>query len=198
MRLRALWIVSGGLATVALGNLAVDAWQARRVELLRPPGGVQIAGPSVLLRLQREGAPVFDLRPAGRPMPGVARLTPARAATLATGRLPRAGHPVAVLGDTPAAAQLARQLAGPAGARPVYLVPPHLLEYRVLPDVPQLTPRQLQARLGQVRVLDVSEADEFAAVRIPGSRHVAYETIQAGDRSALPPRGQSGQAVAVI
>lgn len=142
----------------------------------------QIVGPSVLLRLQSEGAVVLDLRSSGRPVPGAWRG--------AVDDLARhsAARRVVLLGDESKVEKIAPKLAARGDVGAIFYVLPWMLESRKLPDVAQLSPAQLHALLGRknanVQVLDVSEADEFIESRVPGSRRVAYAAVQTGERPA--------------
>lgn len=47
-----------------------------------------------------------------------------------------------------------------------------------VPDgVKDITPQQLAAVLGQVSVIDVNEADNYAFAHVPGARLLAYDSI---------------------
>ena len=201
MRCPKTWILYGSIGSVIAGSVVIAGSFARssseESQAFASRGETQIAGPSVMLRLQREGAPVLDLRRKGRRVPGAVRVLKGNAkevvlseAVLSSSGMRNQSRAVALLGETSEIDKVAQQLRSRSGLRDIYLIPSRMLEYYTLADVKQLTPRQLRARLAQMRVLDVSEAEEFAHAHVPGSRRVAYEALRSGDRSVLPPRGQ--------
>lgn len=191
-------IGSGIIGGIVIVELFVTPF-SERPQRAESRGETQIVGPSVMLRLQREGAPVFDLRRQGRPVPGAVRVVKrnAKGAVLSEAVIFQArahSQAVVLLGDSPEVGEVAQQLRAQSSTTDIYLIPARMLEYHTLAGVSQLTPNQLQARLPRMHVLDVSEEEEFAHIRVPGSQRVSYETLRemlrAGDRSCLPPRGQ--------
>jgi hypothetical protein len=160
--------------TILLGGILCGAW---RFATAPPTQNAQavVVGPAVLLRLQREGVAVWDLRTRGRRFPGAQRANYA-----ALSGLLRQTPGVALLVDD---AQLSGTAALAAAAAP-YLIPASRLEAHVWRDVPQLTPQQLQART-DVDVWDVSELEEWQYGRVPGSRHLPFAHLLRGERQML-------------
>jgi hypothetical protein len=195
MRIAKAWKIYGSVCCVTLTVLIGAVRHAASMresaqessQIIEP----QIVGPSVMLRLQREKEPVLDLRPGGRQVPGALRVSGKDVEKALVPLLSRSPHTrprsVALLGDDiPQLVPIARRLRVRFELTDVYLVPAPMLEYHTLPDISQLTPAALRARLPRMRVLDVSEVEEFAARRVPGSRHASFAALWAGDRSMLP------------
>jgi hypothetical protein len=133
-----------------------------------------IVGPAVLLRLQREGVAVWDLRTRGRRFPGAQRTNTAH---LATHRL---SAPAAILVDDAQLSGMAATLAD----SPTYLIPASRLEAHTWRGVPQITAQQLQAQ-SKVDVWDVSALEEWQHSRVPGSRHLPFTRLLRGERQML-------------
>lgn len=140
-----------------------------------PTSGAQVTGPTAMLSLQREGQAVFDARSGGRAIPGATR----RFATRIT-------SPPLVAARTQEEAERWARARGWSGL--VRWVPGSLLEVRTYKSVAQMTARQAwkKAQSGEVAIIDVSEAGEWDALRVPGSRRVDWSRIIAGDRSWVP------------
>lgn len=166
------------LLAVPLALLGAARWLALRapIALAPPSSGVQVVGPTAMLSLQREGQIVFDARSNGRAIPQAKRHFPASICV-----------PPLVVASGQDEAQRWAQLRGWSGL--VRWVPASLLEVRTYPGVAQMSAHEAwkQAQSGAVQIIDVSEAGEWDALRVPKSKRVDWSRIIAGDRSWLLP-----------
>lgn len=158
--------------------LCAARWMAPStpVALATPASGVQVIGPTAMLSLQREGQIVFDARSNGRAIPRAKRRFPVSICA-----------PPIVAARGQDEAQRWAQSRGWSGL--VRWVPASLLEVRTYPGVAQMSAREAwkRAQSGAVQIIDVSEAGEWDALRVPKSKRVDWSRIIAGDRSWLPP-----------
>jgi rhodanese-related sulfurtransferase len=175
-RARYVFLVAG-LVAAGVGARQVLRPSAAQVlaDSTEPTSGVQVVGPSAALRMQRAGAVIFDARTRGRTIPGAQR------------GLPRniTAPPLVAAGS----GEQAQRWASARGWRGVVRwLPSHLLEVRDYAGVAQIDPRAAwrQVGRGEIEIIDVSEADEWDAVRLPGSRRVSWAQIAGGDRSWVP------------
>ena len=148
---------------------------AAPLALAMPTSGVQVTGPTAMLSLQREGQPVFDARSGGRAIPGAARRFAGRITS----------PPLVAARGQDEAARWAKSRNWSGLVR---WVPASLLEVRAHKGVAQMSAQEAwrQARSGAVAIIDVSEAGEWDALRVPGSRRVDWSRILSGDRSWVP------------
>jgi rhodanese-related sulfurtransferase len=139
------------------------------------PLEIEIVGPTVLMNRAREGrVKIFDLRVAGRAVPGATRNLAA----------PVENATIFALGEPQTAQKWAKQ----RGLKAVFVVPPHLIEFEALPNVPQIAPRAAWQRVSRDNwpLFDVSEAVEFANLRLPGSQRLDYIDFGRGNHQQLP------------
>jgi hypothetical protein len=160
-----------GCLAVGLGTWALA--RPSTTEAPSPNHQVQVVGPLVLLRLQREGHAIFDLRSQGRAIPGISKATSQQVQNWA-----RSKRPFTIVADDHAAPHVAKRFASSLA----YLVPASRLETTSWAGVKQWIPQQLSPRLAQVQIWDVSEADEFQQSHLPRSRHLPIQAILAGER----------------
>jgi rhodanese-related sulfurtransferase len=136
---------------------------------------IEIVGPSVLMNRARE-APIalFDLREAGRSVPG------------ATKNLDAAieNAPVFALGEPEIVSQWAQKRA----LRTVQIVPSHLIEFEAMPGVPQIAPRAAHEKVERENwpLFDISEAFEFDGQRLPRSQRLDFIEFGRGNWQQLP------------
>jgi rhodanese-related sulfurtransferase/ribosomal protein S28E/S33 len=144
---------------------------------LRPssPAVIEVVGPTVLMNSVREMPTViFDLRAEGRRVPGATRNVAA----------PVENAAIFALGE----AETARVWAQKRGLKSVFVVPPHLIEFEALLDVPQIAPRAAWQRVSRDGwpLFDVSEAVEFADSRLARSQRLDYLGFRRGKLAQLP------------
>ena len=145
----------------------------------RPAGkeGAVIVGPSVLMNARaHDEAAVYDLRPTGRPVPGA---QPSARFSSAEKRA------IFLLGET----KVCARFASIHNLNSYYVVPPRMMEFEPIKAVPQISPREAKAKVERQNwpLFDISEAEEFAASRLPHSQRLGYAGFQ---NSELPPRGR--------
>ncbi len=133
------------------------------------PQAIEIAGPSVLMNRQREGAIVVDLRKNGRAIPGAIKPDDFRG-----------GKAPVLVGETAVCRRFARENGIQSGS----IILPSLLEVENLPGVPQIAPRATFEQ--KWPIFDMSEDFEFAASRLPNSRRFDFADFRAGKRDFLP------------
>ncbi len=135
----------------------------------------EIVGPSVLMNREREGAiQIFDLRAQGRRVPGASKNLAA----------PLENTPIFALGDE----STARKWAKKRGLKTVFIVPPHLIEFEAIRDVPQIAPRAALEKVARQSwpLFDISEAFEFEASRLPRSKRLDFGDFRSGNLHQLP------------
>lgn len=136
---------------------------------------LEVVGPSVLMNHARDGEiAIFDLRAQGRRVPGATRdlVAPIRSAT------------VFALGEP----EIARQWAQTRALKAVFIVPPHLIEFEAMREIPQISPRAAFEKINRDKwpLFDVSEAIEFAASRLPRSKRLDFGDFRSGNLQQLP------------
>lgn len=141
---------------------------------------IQTVGASVMLRCQREGAPVYDFRTRGQVIPGAQRvgfnskIKPARETVL--------------IGDGARVIRIANHITTHNTNARVYLVPSHAADaYPDFAGVRQIAPRKAWALMQKpsVRVFDFAEAEEFEFARVTKSTRIAWTRVLRDDFSTL-------------
>lgn len=162
-----------GLGCVAW-MLALAGWLRAEdsVGEWRPGAPGAVIGPSAMLEWQRRGGLVFDLRRSGRFVSHTIKV----GASNVPRNVPR-DRPVLVIAPS-------RQDALRCSPRALW-VPARLLEIPLRQDVRQLSPQQAfeRARRGEIEIVDVSEAQEWAWERLPFGRRVDWRRVLSRDRS---------------
>ncbi|PQV62899.1 Rhodanese-related sulfurtransferase [Abditibacterium utsteinense] len=136
---------------------------------------LEIVGPSVLMNRARETPIiVFDLRIQGRAVPNATRNLAA----------PIENATVFALGEL----ETARKWAKKRALKSVFVVPPHLIEFEAMRNVPQITPRAAYEKVSRNHwpLFDISEAIEFDNSRLPRSRRLDYNDFRQRKLQQLP------------
>jgi rhodanese-related sulfurtransferase len=145
-----------------------------------PTPKIQTVGASVMLRLQREGAKVFDFRKSGQAIRGAIRVSPQT-------QLPNSLQ-IVLIGDGRPILPHARYATQQNPKTQVYLVPSRFVAACPnFPNVNQIAPRAAY-RLMQtkgVRVFDFAESEEFDYARIEGSTRIAWTRVLQNDFLAI-------------
>lgn len=153
---------------------------------------IQTVGASVMLRLQREGAPVYDFRKTGQKIPG--------AIQSGANTNFKVAPEMALIGDEKQMLPLAKRLIQRREGTRVYVVPSAMVAaYPDFSGVRQIEPRAL-ARLmktRKVRVFDFAEDEEFGWSHVSGSARIAWQDVMRSERNFLP-AVQPGETVALI
>lgn len=153
--------------------LAPQSWS--RPTEIAPASEIEVVGPSVLMNRARETSiAIFDVRSAGRRVPGATRNLAA----------PVGNRTVFALGDL----ETARKWAQKRALKTVFVVPPHLIEFEAMRNVPQIAPRAAWEKVRRKGwpLFDVSEAVEFEGSRLPGSQRLDFIEFQQGKLQRLP------------
>ena len=173
------------------------AERARSTPGASPTPQIQTVGASVMLRLQREGAPIYDFRASGQFIPGAIRV--AKNSLFRNSGFKNSSQ-IVLLGDgvLPRAQQL---LQSNSKAR-VYLVPSRFVaSYPDFKNVRQIEPRAAQRLMRQnnARVFDFAEHEEFEYARVAGSTRIAWTSVLQNDLSAIQnEKNKGGKPILLI
>jgi rhodanese-related sulfurtransferase len=162
---------------------------------------IEVVGASVLLRMQREGAPVYDFRRDGQTIPGARRT---QEDSFNQNDFSNA-RSLVLIGDETQLGKLARTLQTQENAPQIYIVPKNkVAAYPDFAGVRQIEPRaffekQNQNAARKIPIFDFAESEEFAFARVAGSTRVPWTKFISGDRSFLKTEnGARLQTIALI
>lgn len=145
-----------------------------------PTPKIQTVGASVMLRLQREGAPVYDFRKTGQSIFGAIRVSPKTS-------LQNSSHLV-LIGDGDQVLAHAQQATQRNPKTRVYLVPSRFVAaYPDFQNVRQISPRAAYRLMQKtsVRIFDFAESEEFDYARVPDSTRIAWTSVLQNDLGAI-------------
>ena len=177
-------LLSGAVSILFIAPFVVPLGAGSTPSLAREKP-IEVVGASVLLRMQREGAPVYDFRREGQSIPDAQR-------TNENGfmRNDFSNAPALVLiGDESQMGKLAQTLRETKNAPQITIVPSNkVAAYPDLAGVRQIEPRafwEKQNATDAIPIFDFAEDEEFVWARVAGSTRVPWSKFMSGDRRFL-------------
>ena len=168
------------LTILSISALAAGAFQLARESAPRRASTaaprIQIVGASVMLRLQREGAPVYDFRKTGQTIPGAIRVT----SKTSVQNSPQ----LVLIGGGNRVLRHAQQAIRQYPTTRVYIVPASFVApYPDFESVKQIEPSAAYRLMKyyDARVFDFAEVEEFDYARVPGSTRIAWTSVLQND-----------------